>query len=350
MAGMSSRPNFSLGGQLVPQGKAQDQHPAYGLPQGQRLPQHRYRDQDRHQGIDVAENGGLLPRNAPQSREVEAVGQARVDESHRQKAGPAHPVHTSEVDAVGEQDVGKQDGRGGQELEQGAVKPLHPLDELVEDHRRGVQHRRPQGEEDARQVVTVPRPHACDQHDAQGGHDEADHLLEGQLFLEEEGADQGDQHGGEVVAQGGYRHGGALVGLEEEDPVDTDGNPRGQKQGDMAADGGKGDPLAGDEQDQQDHRRGHDGAVQGQLPRGHGNEPHEGGQGAEDGHGGDEEEAGLGIFHGGLLGMGWLYYSALWGDCQWGPITPKAVYIINTNQAAGNFSPAGDDLPSLRLG
>ena len=219
-----------------------------------------------------------------------------MDEAHHQQTAPAQAVQGTQTAPGRQEHIGHQHHDGGEELEEGTMDTLHILDELVEHDDRGVQRRRTETEEDARQVAAgaAEVADAGDEHQAQGGHDKADDLLLRQTFPEEDGAKHGDDDGGEIITQGRHGNGGQFVGLEQEDPVEAHGHAGQEQQGDLLFDGRQGDLLLGDQQEHGDEGRRHDGPVQRQLAGGHADAPDKGGQGSENCHGRHEHPAGIG--------------------------------------------------------
>ena len=93
--------------------------------------------------------------------------------------------------------------------------PLDLMDGLVEQDDGRVKHRRAEAKENALEVIRPARvANAGDEHKAERGHDKAEKFLPCQLFMEEDGADERDDDGREVIAQCGDGNARIAVGLK----------------------------------------------------------------------------------------------------------------------------------------
>ena len=113
-------------------------------------------------------------------------------------------------------DVGNQDDDGGEELQKRPVDALDVFDEFVEQDNRGIEHGGAQTEEDAGQAACVAGiADARDEHETKRGHRKAYDLEKRQLFPEEEGADERNDDGREIIAQRSHGNGSVLVRFKE---------------------------------------------------------------------------------------------------------------------------------------
>ena len=108
---------------------------------------------------------------------------------------------------------------------------FHIFDEFVQKNDTGVECCCAQTEQDTDEPpFSAHFTDAGDHHKTQGGHHKADQLLFRKLFPEENGTDQGYNHRGKVVTEGCHGNSGVLIGLKQEDPVETHGNTGGKQQ------------------------------------------------------------------------------------------------------------------------
>ena len=102
-----------------------------------------------------------------------------MDQAHSQQAQPSGGIHTAEADPPIAGNIGHQRRQRRSELQHRPPDAGNAPDEFVDQHHRCIQHRSSQAEEDSRQmrIALAQIPHSGDQHDAQGGHAEAEPLL-----------------------------------------------------------------------------------------------------------------------------------------------------------------------------
>ena len=138
-----------------------------------------------------------------------------MDEADDEKIDPADSVQRAECDAICREHVGDEHDDGGQKLQKRAVDALDLMDGLVEQDDGRVKHRRAEAEENALEVIRPARvANAGDEHKAERGHDKAEKFLSRELFMEEDGADERDDDGREVIAQCGDGNARIAVGLK----------------------------------------------------------------------------------------------------------------------------------------
>ena len=171
------------------------------------------------------------------------------------------------------------------------------FDEFIDEYDRGVEHRSAQTKENTDKIsAAADIADACDQYKTQRAHYKTDYLPPGQLFLEENGADESDYDRCKVVAQSSQRHCGVFIGLKKEYPVDAHGDAGGQKKGHILFYLGKGDFLLCCQQIKAYKRSRQYGPVQCQFPGRDGDVAHENTQCAEYSHGYDHHQAGVHSF------------------------------------------------------
>ena len=101
-----------------------------------------------------------------------------MDESHDQQIPPAGAVQHGKIHPPGGQNIGHQYRNRRQKLQKGPLDACHTFDKLIQQDDGGIKSRSAQSEEDSLQMTAAAQiPDAGDQHDAQGGHGEADPLL-----------------------------------------------------------------------------------------------------------------------------------------------------------------------------
>ena len=88
---------FFRGRYLIPKRKSKYKNTADYLKNGHILAKNYDRNENRYQRVDIAEYRRFLPCQLLKRREVQAVGNARVNKSHHQKANNALCVKTSEI-------------------------------------------------------------------------------------------------------------------------------------------------------------------------------------------------------------------------------------------------------------
>ena len=121
------------------------------------------------------------------------------------------------------------------------------MDGLVEQDDSRVKYRRAETEEDALEIIRPARAaEAGDEHEAERRHDKAEELLPRELFVEENGADERNDDGREVIAQRGDGDARIAVGLEEQDPVHTHCRAGEEQQRHLLFDAREGDLLPAD--------------------------------------------------------------------------------------------------------
>ena len=138
-----------------------------------------------------------------------------MDKADDEKVRPADSVQAAECDAICREHVGDEHDDGRQKLQKRAVDALDLMDGLVEQDDGRVKHRRAEAEENALEVIRPARvANAGDEHKAECGHHKAEKFLPCQLFMEEDGADERDDDGREVIAQCGDGNARIAVGLK----------------------------------------------------------------------------------------------------------------------------------------
>ena len=217
------------------------------------------------------------------------------DGHHRQRgktqrrAGEGGEIHRHQV-------VNEHHHGADAQLHHGGVVGGDVFELLAAKDDEGVQHRRAQTQSDAGQVqdfaAHAALHHAGHQEHAAKGQGNAAGLQGGQLFLQQQGREQQNDDGGEIVAQRGHRHGGVAIGLKEEDPVKAHGDAAGEKIFQIAADGLPVGRCFARGADRQQKGGAHAAAYQRDDGRGQGDGPDEQAQCAEHGHG--EHKAQLG--------------------------------------------------------
>ncbi len=139
-----------------------------------------------------------------------------MNQSYNQQIDPAGPVQAADGDSARQKDVGKQYNNRCQELQKGSVEPLHVFDIFVEQDNRGIKDSRTQSVQDADQVLAAADgANTCDHHKSKGRHDEAYDLFACHLFPKENGADNRDDHRGEIVTQSCCRHGSKFISFKQ---------------------------------------------------------------------------------------------------------------------------------------
>ena len=139
-----------------------------------------------------------------------------MDKADDEKVHPADSVQRAERDAARREHIGDEHDDGGQKLQKCAVDAVDLMDGLVEQDDSRVKYRRAETEEDALEIIRPARAaEAGDEHEAERRHDKAEELLPRELFVEENGADERNDDGREVIAQRGDGDARIAVGLEQ---------------------------------------------------------------------------------------------------------------------------------------
>ena len=209
--------------QLAQAGAAQDQRRPGDLEGQQTLVQDQRRQNQRCQGVDVAQQRHRLARQALHGGEVEIVGKARVDQAQDQHPGQLASGGDHRQPGPGNGQERQHHEEGDDQLVHGAVDAGEVLYPLVGDDDQSVEARRPGGPQQPHGQIgpTVDLP--ADKDHAQGHRGDGGDLVPGEFFPEQEGRQGQHQHVSAVVDQSGKAHAGGLVGDEQTHPVEPQG-------------------------------------------------------------------------------------------------------------------------------
>ena len=275
--------------ELVCDGKAEKQHHTDNLDRGERLAEQQYRYEHRHDGVEIAQQRRLLPRQRADGGKVDAVRHPGVHEADDEQVDPAGRRQHLRVKARREPDIRREHDHGREQLHECALEPGDAVNVLVEQDDGGVKHRSAQGADDAAQVrpAALQAARADDERDAECRHEKAEHLRARHFLVKQQRTQRCDDHGRDIVAERGEGDGRVFIRLEQEHRVKAHRCAREQQQPECLADLTQTRPLTPDEKkQQQEHGREHR-AVERKLGRGDLDPAHERAERAEHGRGHD---------------------------------------------------------------
>ena len=278
--------------ELVYDGETEKQHDADDLHRGERFAEQQHRHEHGHDGVDVAQQRRLLPRQRPDGGEIHAVRQTRVHEADDEQIHPPGRGHHARVKARCERDIRREHQNGREKLHERALERRNAGDILVEQDDSGVKHRGAHAEANAAHIrpAALHAARADDERDAERGHEKAEQLRARHPLMKQQRAQRRDEHGREVVAECGEGNGRVLVRLEQQHPVDAHGRARSQQQPERLFDLAQAQPPARDEKIQQQKHGREPRAAERELGRGDLDPAHEQADRAEHRHGHDQAQ------------------------------------------------------------
>ena len=97
------------------------------------------RNDYRHQGIDVAEDCGLLSRQAANGREVQAVVESGMDQADHRQADQSAQIQGCSLHGAAQAGVGDQHQGRRQKLKEGAGDAVDTANDFVEQDHRSIE-------------------------------------------------------------------------------------------------------------------------------------------------------------------------------------------------------------------
>ena len=115
----------------------------------QRLPEQERGEQQRGNGVDIAQDGDGLHAQPVHAAEVQGVGGSRVDDADHQDQGSRGKAEPLCLETAGQEQVRHHGQPGGKQLDGGFPVRVDPRDFLVQDDNERIQHRGAEPEENS---------------------------------------------------------------------------------------------------------------------------------------------------------------------------------------------------------